>query len=46
MYKYKKFYKTGLEKENAFADFLINNFGGSVEHTSREQDMFDHIDLI
>lgn len=40
------FYKTGLEKEYEFCDSLIKNCGGSCKHSSRKEDIFDHIDII
>lgn len=46
MSKVQEFYKTGRAVEDQFAYLLMKTHGGLVKHSSRHQDMFDHIDLI
>lgn len=38
--------KLGKEKEIEFSKLLTNTFGGEVTKTSKEDDMFRHIDII
>ena len=38
--------KLGKSKEDEFANLLISNFGGTIERSSKEDDMYNHIDLI
>lgn len=38
--------KIGRKKEQEFAELLTNNFGGLISLPSKEDDMYNHIDII
>lgn len=46
MNKVQEFYKTGKTVEDQFAYLLMKTHGGIARHSSRHQDMFEHIDII
>lgn len=46
MSKYNQFYKVGLAKEDAFAKLLVDTYGGKTRHSSKEDDMYNHLDII
>lgn len=46
MSRYQDFYKVGLAKEDSFAKLLVDTFGGETKHASKEDDMYNHLDII
>lgn len=46
MSKYSEFYKIGLAKEDAFAKLLVDTYGGKTRHASKEDDVYNHLDII
>lgn len=46
MNKWSNYYLQGLKKEEQFAKLLVNTFGGTIKHSSTQDDIYNHIDLI
>lgn len=38
--------KLGKKKETEFSQLLLSKYGGKVIKTSKEDDMYNHIDII